>query len=524
MIEEILSDLQKRYDCSSPIYLSDFFQPGGDQRLYNKLKELHQPAYDNRYRIIVVQDCADVYDYKDLPGRSIVALQKYASQIDISNFFILLLTSNNIEAELETARTLYSSDECAIRTELIDNLPIVKLPTDIQDTFCVLPWMHLYIGPDGNILPCCVADQKFPIGNIKNQPINEIVTSDKFNRIRSNMIQGLRSKECSYCYDQEDSKITSMRSQHNKKYPFISAESVNQDGTIDQFKPIDLDIRLNNICNLKCRMCSGYFSSAIAQEEAELFGNTNSVDASLRLQQRKSKFSEIVEYLPSTEKIYFAGGEPLLASEHYEILKSLIDCGNTDLEIVYNTNFTTLQYRDISVLDLWKHFSNVTVGASLDAHGIVAEYVRHGTNWATIESNLKLLKTHCPTVNFRVASTIGLLNVQSLIDLQRIWHTDQLLDISKFSMNTMIEPAHLTVRVLPTHHKQRLEALITAHIKWCQDNSSISLANQWRDLLNYMWSEDHSHHLDDFKRLTISLDAHRKESLLIAVPELSDLL
>ena len=36
------------------------------------------------------------------------------------------------------------------------------------------------------------------------------------------------------------------------------------------------------------------------------------------------------------EKIYFAGGEPLLAAEHYEILNALISCGNTDLEITYN--------------------------------------------------------------------------------------------------------------------------------------------------------------------------------------------
>jgi sulfatase maturation enzyme AslB (radical SAM superfamily) len=253
-------------------------------------------------------------------------------------------------------------------------------------------------------------------------------------------------------------------------------------------------------------------------------GNTNSVNSSLRLQQRKSALVEILEYLPFAEKIYFAGGEPLLAVEHYEILKTLIACGNTDLEVFYNTNFTTLQYRDISVLDLWKNFSNIKIGASLDAMGPVAEYVRHGTKWKTIESNLKLVKTHCLNVNFTVTSTVGLLNVSSLIDLQKSWHTNHILELSKFSLSTIISPDHLTVSALPMEHKKRLDILIKNHIVWCQKEGNNKLADQWNNVLKYMWSRNNSHHLTEFKRLTAIMDKHRKESLSQAIPELENLL
>ena len=524
-LESALADLKQKYICSEPLYLSELLLPGGEKWLYSKLEELYQPAYDNNYRVLLILDCVDPHDYSDLPGYCITTLQKHASQLDISNSFILLLTSNStIAQELNQARILYSTDTWPIQHQPVTGLPLSLPDPKIQDTFCVLPWMHLYVGPDGNVLPCCQADHQYPIGNIEKQSIDSIAKSESFNRLRANMIAGVRSKECSRCYYKEDSGIVSGRLISNEKWPHIKIDELNPDGTVDQFNPIYLDIRLSNICNLKCRMCNGYFSSSIAQEEKELFGNDSSIKSNLRLQQRKSKLEEIIEYLPSAEKIYFAGGEPLLAMEHYEILNALIACGNTNLKITYNTNFTTLQYRDVSVLDLWNNFSNIQIGASLDAQGKVAEYIRHGTDWKTIESNLRLVKSQCPHVNFTVTSTVGLLNVASLIDLQKGWHTSGLLDLSKFSMTIMIGPDHLTVCTLPVEQKKRFEILIKNHISWCQENLAYPLANQWEDVLKYMWSNDNSHQLKEFERLTNLMDHHRKESLAQVIPELQNLL
>ena len=524
-LENVLLELQQKYDCSNPLYLSNFFKPDGENWLYTQLTQLYQPVYKNNYRLVVVQDCPDVYEYSDLPGKAITALQKYSGQIDISNSFILLLTSNTKAAqELKQAKALYSTDEWPIQHQVVGGLPVSLYNNKQQDTFCILPWMHLYIGTDGNVLPCCQGNHQHPLGNVEEQSIDSIVKSRAFNQLRANMVNGVRSKECDRCYRQEDSGLKSPRLEQNAQWAHIKIGNLDPAGTIDKFEPVYLDIRLNNICNLKCRMCSGYYSSAIAQEETELFGNTNSVNSSLQLQQRKSALVEILEYLPFAEKIYFAGGEPLLTSEHYEILKNLIACGNTNLEIFYNTNFTTLQYRDISVLDLWKNFSNIKIGASLDAIGSVAEYIRHGTKWKTIESNLELVKAQCPHINFTVTSTVGLLNLASLIDLQKDWHTNKILDLSKFSLSVMVSPAHLIVSALPTEHKKRLDILINNHIAWCQNESAHGLANQWNNVLNYMWSKDDSHNMTEFKRLTTIMDNHRNKSLAKAIPELINLL
>lgn len=525
--ENAIASQQTLYDTTEPYYLSNFYQPNGKKHLHDFLTSVYQSEYKPNFRILIVQDCVDKYDYVDLPGAAICALQKYVSQIDISNFFVLVITGNkNILAELEQVQKLYSTDLYSIQNHIVEEIGytagIVK--HEIQDTFCVLPWMHLYIGTDGNVLPCCVADHQHAMGNIEEQSVDSIAKSPAFTQLRANMLSGVRSKECSRCYAQDDAGIKSLRLGHTARWGNITSDNFNKDGSIDRFDPVYIDIRLNNICNLKCRMCSGYFSSAIAQEEAVLFGNKESAQSSLTLKQRKMALKEIIEYVPAVEKIYFAGGEPLLTEEHYEILDALVACGNTDLEITYNTNFTTLNYRGRSVLNLWKQFSNINIGASLDAEGAVAEYVRHGTDWDVIELNLNLVKSQCPHVNFTVTSTVGLLNAASLIGLQQRWHNSNTLPISKFSQSVMIGPEHLTVCVLPLEHKQRLEQTINHHISWCKENNAKDLATQWGDVLNYMWSRDNSHLISEFNRLTQIVDQHRNESLAESISELANLL
>lgn len=524
-LENLLSELQQKYDCSDPIYLSNFFKPNGEKWLYELLSSLYQAEYKNNYRILVVQDCNDVYDYTDLPGQAITALQKFGSQIDISNYFILLLSNNpEVEEELEQAQKLYSADSNPIQHCVVTSLPLAVKTHTVSDTFCIYPWMHLYIGTDGNILPCCHGIQQHPLGNIRIQSIDAILKSDKFNQLRKNMLSGQRSKECKRCYDFEDADQPSPRLRAVETWKHLKNIDFNQDGTIDKFEPVYIDVRLSNICNLKCRMCSGYFSSAIAQEDAELFGNYSHINDSLHNQDRKIGLTEILDYVPFAEQIYFAGGEPLLSSEHYEILNRLIECNNTDLKLLYNTNFTNLSFKNQSVTNLWNKFSNVTIGASLDAMSEVAEYVRYGTNWNTIEQNLICLKKESPHVKFTVTSTVGFMNVKSLIELQKQWHNNNILNISKFSLNTTISPDHLTVRILPEHHKTRLSTLIKNHITWCKDNQANTLASQWQDTIDYMLEADHVHYLDEFTRITNTLDTHRNQSFVKVFSEFQDLL
>jgi MoaA/NifB/PqqE/SkfB family radical SAM enzyme len=291
-------------------------------------------------------------------------------------------------------------------------------------TFCILPWIHFYANPDGNVLPCCIGDHRLPLGNVQKNSITEIWNSDPYKEMRLNMLAGNRCKECTSCYQSEDAEVNSFRQSVNKDYAefFNFADETNSDGSLDTMKLKYLDIRWSNICNFKCRSCSSTYSSSWATEDNKQ-GQNKSVFIFAGGNTNDLLYEQIKPYISEVKEIYFAGGEPLLMDKHYDILKHLIDIDNTDIKIRYNTNLSSLAFKNISVIELWKKFSNVHLNVSLDSWGARAEYIREGTEWKTIIDNINTVKTNCPHIHLGVSSVISAFNVYTLPEF-----TDYLLD------------------------------------------------------------------------------------------------
>jgi len=81
----------------------------------------------------------------------------------------------------------------------------------------------------------------------------------------------------------------------------------------------------------------------------------------------------------------------LIMEEHWDFVDQLVKHGNKNIRFFYQTNLSQLTFKDKSAIDLWNKFENVTVTASLDAHGKLANYVRNGTDWDKIEKNIRIL-------------------------------------------------------------------------------------------------------------------------------------
>jgi radical SAM protein with 4Fe4S-binding SPASM domain len=479
-----------------------------------QLTSLRKEQFLPNERIVIVQENPDQYLYIDGDGEQLIELQKLINKIDIGNCFILILTANaNIHNEIKTVNQDYSFDKTLFDYCIFPGEYNKKIPT-YSNTACRKLWNHLYIGTDNNITPCCVANHRYPLGNINNQSIESILDSTESTQLRQWMIDGYRIKACSTCYNKEDNDIPSIRDLFEPK-------------TTDREKITFLDVRLNNICNFKCRMCSEYFSSSIQQETIELFGKDAVLGyekISLESNNRKTRQSTLQKLLPhltnGVESIYFAGGEPLITEEHYNILDQLIKIKHFDIKITYNTNLSKLLYKNYNIVDYWKQFSNVSVGASIDASESVAEYVRHGTIWQDVLDNIDTIKKQTPHVNLEITSTVGWLNLENLIELQAQWVDTSMFDHKQLKMNTLIDPTYLCVTTLPYYHKERLTEKINNHI---QGLGECVLSESWKTLRNFMNITDTTKDLVEFYKRTITLDQHRKESFIEVFPQFTDL-
>lgn len=508
---------------SEPFYLSQVFTPGGRKLLHNYLTSIAKPEFSPNERIVIIQD-QDRYRYDDHPGDGLSLLQKYLFEIDIDSFFVVVVTGNkNIRYELEQLQKSVGQ-ETPIKHVVVDGVEFDSTPIQ-SDTFCVLPWIHVYADTDGSMLPCCSADDRRAIGNLKEHSVVELFNNDKFKKIRKNMLNERRSPECFRCYESEENaeELTSYRQNQNALFSHLKDELIaatDPDGTLNDIKIRYLDIRLSNICNLKCRTCGGRLSSLLAQEEKLLFNDSKNLNRALNSKERKLILTDIIQFLPTVEKIYFAGGEPLIMSEHYEILDRLIDLGKTDVKIFYNTNFTSLSYKTTSVIDYWKQFSKIDIGASLDGHGQTVEYVRHGTNWNAIENNLQQVRTQVPHVKFTVTSTVSLLTVLSIIELQRMWHEQNKVDIGNFSIG-FVNDSWLNLQVLPADFKEKVSTKILDHVQWLSGlPNTEKLIKQWLSQNNFMLADDLTHMLPEMYRFTKLRDNFRNESFETVFPEI----
>lgn len=274
--------------------------------------------------------------------------------------------------------------------------------------FCILPFIHLYTQPDGEVKPCCIAGGFDNPQSLKEKSIKEAFNSDEFKKLRKDMLEGKRGKICDVCYKQEDRGDSSPRMSFNSNHLWKMPE-VSEDYSVPlEFQHID--IRFSNLCNFKCRMCNHGFSSNWYEDSKEIDDSGIYIYKS-NLDKKVLKVSDtivedLIPYLGSVKSFYFAGGEPLIMPEHFKVLNWLYNNlpvgefmhGDSpvfearDLSIHYNTNLSVIKYDEQSLIDLWKGFKRVYLSISCDGIGKVGEYQRTGFNTEKFEENLKAVK------------------------------------------------------------------------------------------------------------------------------------
>lgn len=389
----------------------------------------------------------------------------------------------------------------------------------ISKTFCILPWIHFYANPDGNVLPCCIGDHNRPLGNVQHNSIIEIWNSEQYKSMRLKMLAGEKCAECISCYQAEDAGVNSFRQSVNRDYAeFLDfSKETNIDGSLDTMKLKYLDIRWSNICNFKCRSCSSTYSSSWATEDNK-HGQNKKVFIFAGGDNNDNLYNQLIPHLPEIKEIYFAGGEPLLMDKHYEILEHLIKTKNTDIKIRYNSNLSSLTFKNLSVIDLWKHFSNIQLNISLDSWGHRAEYIREGTTWDIIKNNILKIKENCPHISIGIASVISIFNVLTLPEFIDYMIENHLVDNNTTaSFYCLLNPNFYSFELFDPELKEKIIDKLSNR----QYNGHVK--SQLENVIKHLRSTNYNPSLQkQFKRHTEYYDNIRNKKFISTFPELKE--
>lgn len=402
-------------------------------------------------------------------------------------------------------------------------------PVKSTKTLCAVPWMHLAFEPSGKVVPCCLTSaHDYWAGDLNTQPIEEIWNSDNMKKLRVEMMNGEEPAICDKCFDKEKITYGSGRQHHNREFSSVLEKIpviTEADGTCNTMELKYWDFRFSNLCNLKCRTCGPRYSSAwvpdakkLGYTDQEKVWNIESVDD-------MSNFDFLKEQVKHVEKIYFAGGEPLLMPEHWQMLDMLVENKRFDVSLSYNTNCTTLTYGKKNIIDYWKQwdFGKLEVWPSLDEIDERAELVRSGTRWKDVESNLKQL-IELPNAIIRPGLTIGGLNVfrlPAIIDrLMELGVLKQKFGYINFFLNLVMDPKFYHVKILPDDYKTKISADL---LKYCDDfnkkyNTNINV--HFDHILHELSLPHDATAAKTFLGLSARLDDIRNEKTFEVIPEL----
>jgi MoaA/NifB/PqqE/SkfB family radical SAM enzyme len=340
----------------------------------------------------------------------------------------------------------------------------------LPEKICMLPWISIETSPIGTARPCCLAIDEITRADgakysLRENTLEEIYHSSYMQNLRQAFLNGEKPKTCQRCWDEESagrvSKRMNSRIRLKEYYDSVDWNNFNP----DQLWFIDL--KLGNICNLKCRICGSWSSSKWAKEEIDYIPEL--VDRKTHLAYtylrdgawpRESEvfWDNLKTLLPNIKYFEFTGGEPFLIEQHFDLLRYAVEHGfSENIEIHYNTNGTVFP----ESAELWSNFKHVEIAFSIDNVGDRFEYERYGADWHLVQENIaKFTAMRSAKISTQLCTTMNIQNVYYLPEICD-WISTQTFDHIYFNM--LHEPWHMCISKMTAPARELVIDRLSSH-------------------------------------------------------------
>lgn len=310
-----------------------------------------------------------------------------------------------------------------------------------KKTFCSAPWFQINSEELGKFNPCCVIDSsksefdgkktfKWP----KDKP-EDFFNSNYIKYLRKNLNNGNKLPECKNCWFSEENGQKSLRQKINDDVTKNRGDHLESTWIKSFFKNkndynsnliLNIDTYTSGLCNFDCIMCSPGSSSKIYTKWKK--NKNHHVVKNLLNQYEDDYLNKVKIYSKNNfnnyllnnllnlqpKKIKMAGGEPLIDPNTISTIHNLDEKIKNNVEILFVTNGS----KDLKkTAESFFEFKGVFFTISLDAIGTQLEYIRKGSNWKKISSNVENYRKFFPIVPISVNCVVQALNIFYLPEL-----------------------------------------------------------------------------------------------------------
>jgi MoaA/NifB/PqqE/SkfB family radical SAM enzyme len=266
--------------------------------------------------------------------------------------------------------------------------------------YCPIPFHHIAIRPNGTVQPCC-AFRWNEIPSDFNLGYKNLFHEHPFmQKIRQDLREDKPVAGCSECYKAERLTGKSMRTEYIEEHRLGFSDEPPAEPELTY-----IDLALSNVCNNRCRMCNYELSTNWYSDSKKL-----GIEIPRGLIEHRNNFDDI-DFSKLTY-IKMIGGEPLMEQEKFiEILKK---CNLPGMNILITTNATVRPNAEL--MELLSKCKKVRWNLSIDAYGPLNNFLRKGSRWENVESNLHWFAENFPK-NINVNGVVSIYNINNFFEL-----------------------------------------------------------------------------------------------------------
>jgi len=315
-------------------------------------------------------------------------------------------------------------------------------------TFCMAPWTHTFLSPQGERRMCCTSREQSQFqkqyidsgtsaqsSSFKPKTLEEHWNSEYMCSIRKKLLAGETLTQCEIC-NSDRFNANNYRKWFNllfkDKIDDVFANTSSDGKTT--MNPVSFDYRVSNLCNFKCRMCGELFSSSIEAEKKKhnmwsaenqpfMEPSTKKMMQQFQTSVAEVEFKEAIKS-GTVEEIYWAGGEPLMFDTHWWAMEYMTSHNlASDCIVRYNTNLSRTTYKGMKLYEYLSEFKDWQICASIDGVGQTVEFIRKGIVWdnwlANFKDGLKLEGGEDRMIIDLTVTGPGMFDLKHLFDLSQ---------------------------------------------------------------------------------------------------------
>lgn len=324
-----------------------------------------------------------------------------------------------------------------------------------SETFCMLPFMHIYGSAGGDLVPCCEA-QELPLNN-PGETALESWNNNNYKELRRALASNERPDRCEVCWHNEDAGIVSNRQQWEKDNweDFSDIIEVNDDYSVEN-PPFWIELKVSNFCNLKCIMCSTH-SSYKRVADLDIISKYTTDGYETRLLRPTTLFESLnawPELWDTVHTLQFTGGEPIINQEHYDLLAGIPDEIKSKIKLRYATNLTYIKFKKYDLVDIWSKFKHVNIKVSMDGIDDVYDYIRQGGEWDVVYKNMCILN-EIEGIDVAAGITVQAHNIYQMPEFYEFWKNSP-VNLAFLTANILQTPKYLSPALWHGKYKQAI--------------------------------------------------------------------